>query len=291
MPIKHIVIEGGAYFGIYALGVLSELHKESFYDIENIETIYGTSAGSFVGALLCLKIDWDILLTYIKKRPWNKIINFTPNILVEIASKRGMFDISFFYRSFTNLLQSVGLDIHITLKKFYEYSNIELHLFTTQLKTFQLIDMSYKTHPDMEMIKAVYRSCSMPFIFQPLWENNDFYLDGGLLNNYPLDLCIKNGAKKEDIIGIRYDILKKNKILNEDTNIMEFFFFLFRKFFSIQRTPQNISICNEVIVPCTTLNINECQKLIKSPELREAYINKGERAAQLFLTYLKKMNS
>ena len=122
----------------------------------------------------------------------------------------------------------------------------------------------------------------MPFIFQPLWENNDFYLDGGLLNNYPLDLCIKNGAKKEDIIGIRYDILKKNKILNEDTNIMEFFFFLFRKFFSIQRTPQNISICNEVIVPCTTLNINECQKLIKSPELREAYINKGEEQHNSF---------
>ncbi len=291
MPIKHIVIEGGAYFGIYALGVLSELQKESFYDIENIETIYGTSAGSFIGALLCLKIDWDTLLTYIKKRPWNKIINITPNILMEIASKRGIFDISFFYQSFTNPLQSEGLDIHITLKEFYEYSNIELHLFTTQLKTFQLIDMSYKTHPDMEMIKAVYRSCSMPIIFQPLWENNDFYLDGGLLNNYPLDLCIKNGAKKEDIIGIRYDILKKNKELNEETNIMEFFFYLFRKFFSIQRKPENISIRNEIIVPCSNLNITECQKLIKSSELREEYINKGESAAQLFLAYLKKMNS
>ena len=46
--IKHIVIESGGYKGLYVLGALDELNKSNFYNIENIETIYGTSIGSYV---------------------------------------------------------------------------------------------------------------------------------------------------------------------------------------------------------------------------------------------------
>ena len=54
--IKHIVIESGGYKGLYVLGALDELNKSKYYNIENIETIYGTSIGSYVGVLLCLKM-------------------------------------------------------------------------------------------------------------------------------------------------------------------------------------------------------------------------------------------
>ena len=67
---KHIVIEGGAYFGLYTLGALYELKKTTL--IDNIETIYGVSIGSYVGILLCLKMDWDDILDYFINRPWNK---------------------------------------------------------------------------------------------------------------------------------------------------------------------------------------------------------------------------
>ena len=46
--IKHIVIESGGYKGLYVLGALDELNKSNFYNIENIETIYGTSIVSYV---------------------------------------------------------------------------------------------------------------------------------------------------------------------------------------------------------------------------------------------------
>ena len=55
MTIKNLVLSGGAYKGFYTIGALNHLSKTNFYNIENIEKIYGTSVGSLLGALLCLK--------------------------------------------------------------------------------------------------------------------------------------------------------------------------------------------------------------------------------------------
>ena len=82
----------------------------------------------------------------------------------------------------------------------------------------------------MKVIDAVYASSTLPFIFQPFWYEDSYYLDGGLLNNYPLDICINNGAPKEDILGIKYNILPESKTLNKDAEMMEFSFFIYKKF-------------------------------------------------------------
>ena len=52
MTIKNIVMAGGAYNGLYIIGALKYLIENSFFDINNIETIYGTSVGGFIGVLL-----------------------------------------------------------------------------------------------------------------------------------------------------------------------------------------------------------------------------------------------
>ena len=51
MTIKNIVMAGGAYNGLYIVGALKYLIENSFFDINNIETIYGTSVGGFIGVL------------------------------------------------------------------------------------------------------------------------------------------------------------------------------------------------------------------------------------------------
>jgi predicted acylesterase/phospholipase RssA len=51
----------------------------------------------------------------------------------------------------------------------------------------------------------VYASCCFPVLFRPLKKDSGTYIDGGLLNNYPLNRCIDN-AKQDDesdsILGI-----------------------------------------------------------------------------------------
>jgi len=288
MPIKHIVLEGGAYLGISTLGALSLLQKEKFYDIEQIDTIYGSSIGAVIGGLLCLKIDWTDLLEYVRDRPWYKILKFSPNQLFTMAANKGIFDSSFFYKTFNNLLQSKDLNNDISMKELYEYSNIELHIITTKLNDFSIVDISHKTHPDFKLIQAIYQSSTIPIIFQPNWYKTSYFLDGGLLNNYPIDLCIHNGAQEDEILGVRYNALKSSGILEQTDGFMDYLLHLFRKLFSAQRKGNPVILKNQLIIPCDTINLTECQKLLEDSKLRAKYLADGEKAAETFLFYKKK---
>ena len=73
--IKHLVISGGSYNGIKIFGILYELARKDFYHIKDIMSIYCTSVGSIIGAIISLDINYDDIFKYIHKRPWYKITN------------------------------------------------------------------------------------------------------------------------------------------------------------------------------------------------------------------------
>ena len=141
------------------------------------------------------------------------------------------------------------------------------------------------------MIQAIYQSSTIPIIFQPNWHENSFFLDGGLLNNYPIDLCINNGAKEDEILGVRYNALKSSGTLTEADGFMDYLLHLFRKLFSVQRKGGEVNLKNQLIIPCDTINLTECQKLLQNSKLRAKYLKDGEKAAQTFLFYQKKSQS
>ena len=73
--IKHIVCSGGGVAGFTFYGILKEANKQGIWDIENIETMYGTSVGSIVNTILSLKYDWKDIDDYLMKRPWDMVYN------------------------------------------------------------------------------------------------------------------------------------------------------------------------------------------------------------------------
>ena len=54
MVIKHIVMAGGGPSGFITYGVLKHLSGEKYWNIDNIESLYGTSIGAFFSTILCL---------------------------------------------------------------------------------------------------------------------------------------------------------------------------------------------------------------------------------------------
>ena len=107
---------------------------------------------------------------------------------------------------------------------------------------------SYKTHPDFNFIQAIYQSSTIPIIFQPKWYESSYYLDGGLLNNYPVDLCIENGGKEDEILGVRYNALKSRNVLTETDSFMDYLLHLFRKLFSMQRKGIDIDLKHQLSI-------------------------------------------
>ncbi len=56
----------------------------------------------------------------------------------------------------------------------------------------------------------------------------------------------------------------------------------------MQRKGIDIDLKHQLIIPCDTINLAECQKLLQDKNLRAKYLEDGEKAADTFLYYQKK---
>lgn len=218
--IKHIVISGGGTTGLSYYGILRESQKKNIWNIKDIQTIYGTSIGSILAVMLCLKYDWDTLDDYLIKRPWQNVFHYDINTLLSCVQNNGIFSKKLTEKIFSPLLLGKDIPLTITINDFFKLTNIELHIIVTNVNIFEPVDISYKTHPDWLLLDAIHASSSIPLIFTPILLNGQLYCDGGFCINYPVKLCIDNGANPNEIIGIK--TLTKN---NEEANVNDFSLF------------------------------------------------------------------
>jgi len=293
MTIKHLVISGGGPSGFITYGAAKLLSKEQFWSIDDIKTIYGCSIGAYMGVILSLKYDWNTLDDYFIKRPWEKIIELSPSTLVESYLNKGIIGESFIKASIEPLLTAKNLEINITMKELYEYNNIEIHIYATNINSYNLskIDISYKTHPDIELVKALCMTTAYPFAFQPVMYEGDYYIDGGMLNNYPLDDCIKDTeCKHDEILSFKNIwIIQKDYKIEENSNIFDYLFVLLRKMQRyVDTEPRQI---NDVkyTVRCLLEDLNGIPawyNAVATEDMRSKLITKGVNQGNLFLSYV-----
>ena len=232
MTIQHLVIGGGGPFGFTAFGVLKQLHNVGFWDIKNIKTIFATSIGALVGAFLLLGYDYSYIYDYFVKRPWEKIFkNIGVNNIFNIYTDKGAIDIYPLYiESLTMVLEAKGMTSGVTLKEFYDYSGVELNIIVSEINTFKYEILSYKTYPDVELIKALTMSASLPVIFTPHFLDDKCFIDGGIFSNYPVNICLnETKCHKNEILGVRKKETYMYPIVTKDSSFMEYIYVSFQK--------------------------------------------------------------
>ena len=293
--VKSIVLSGGNYLGLIELGVLQKLLEENFLKIYEIEQLYGTSVGGFICTLLCLNIPFDDLCEYFEKRPWHKILDLDQSVFTDFFFKKGIIKKDIFEKTFKNLLESVNLSLNITLKEFYEYSKKELHLFSIRISDFTLVDISYKTHPDLQLVDAVFMTCSLPFIFQPLSYENEYYIDGGLLCNCPLEYALKN-SEPDEILCVMFSYENssnpKNFFTNfEEKNVIEYNVYLYltvlQKIYKFVKATDKVI---QIIIETEPTNLEDAIDIIFNSDKRVKFINTGKEVANNFLLEKEKNN-
>lgn len=296
MTIKHLVICGGGPLGLRYLGALDKLERENFFNTDNIESIYGTSVGSILGAFICLKYDRETLLKYVIERPWHEVFKIDAKQLFSSYYKKGLFDKKIMESMFKPLLKAKDLSLNITLKEFYEFSKIDLHIFTFELNKFETIELSHKSHPDLELLDAITMSSALPGVFIPLIVDDLCYIDGGFMYNFPINHCVKDHPNKEEILGIKCsfdnnnDNLKNIKVTHE-TSLLEYIIGLTLNSMNYIRDSvklehiDNIVRCN--IITENPLTLSYLKKSINDQELRIKLMKEGEEDAIQFLSILK----
>ena len=287
--IKYLVLPSGGYKVLNLVGALYELQKNEFFIMDNIESIYGVSAGSVIGAILCLKQNWEDIIKYCIERPWQKCFNFNTNDYLNIIDKKGIIGIEMLKDFINPFFKSCDLNLDtLTLKELYNISNIKLNVYAVNTNTFEAEEFNYISHPDMKLIDAIYISSSMPFVFKPMYINNICYIDGGLDISYPINECVNNEkCNLKEILSMNMidNDEESLKILEED-NVFKYFYKLFIKLHHCNIRNKYLENPYHLDIPADITNLKDASKIITSEETRKKWIDYGKEKVDEWLKKL-----
>lgn len=168
-----LVLSGGGIRGMAHLGVIKALEE---LDISFSE-VSGVSAGSIIGAFYCQGYSPDEILTIIEKTSLYKVVR--PAI-----SWRGLLKLDKVMNEFKSFFEA---DSFAALKT-------PLHISATDVT-----NGSIKVFSEGPLFQAILASSSIPIVFDPVLIDNTYYIDGGILNNLPVE-PVKQTCDK--VVGI-----------------------------------------------------------------------------------------
>lgn len=287
MTIKHLVFSGGGPAGLVLYGAAKQLHN-IYWNYDNLESIYGTSIGGFIGIIISLGYDWDVIDDYLIKRPWKKILNIEPLTIINSYNTKGLINETFICDALLPLLEAKGLSKDTTFQQLYEFNNIDIHIFSTNLNGDRMksVDISHKTHPNLTVIRGISMTSAYPFIFCPVIEEGNCYVDGGILNNFPVIDCFKNyNCDEKEILAFNSWITNSSVLsnLDDDSTLFDYFIVLFKKM-NREIYTENMEITN--LVECNIDKIRGFQcwvDTLELSEMREELINDGIEKANLYI--------
>jgi len=273
--IRHIVISGGGTMGLVYYGILQESNKQNLWNIEHIQTIYGTSIGAILATILCLRYDWNTLDDYFMKRPWEKVFHYDLHTLFSCVQNNGIFTRAVSEQILKPLLLGKDILPTVTMNEFFQKTGIELHLMVTNANMFEPVDVSYKTHPDWSLVDAVHSSCAIPFLFKPISIDGNLYCDGGFCVSYPIKQCIENGANPDHIFGIKNIDVNNDEIDIHMLSLFDYTIHLFNKVLKKITSSVDCKIRYLFSVPFDTRSLTNITNVAQKRSAREELIQAG----------------
>lgn len=215
-----LVISGGGLKGFAALGSLKCLLDNEIIVFPEI------FAGTSIGAVICLFIN----IGYSPKDIYDLFseINFS-NYIKYLDPENILFDPCFgisspeqFLEIIYSFMKKKNIKKNTTFEELYKLTHSKLIITGTCLNDVSIKYFSVDTTPNMQVLKAIRITISIPFIFRPYSYNNKLWVDGACMNNFPIDLF---SDKLDDVIGIYMDEVYEN--LEEINEIQNYVFRVF----------------------------------------------------------------
>ncbi|MDN3670769.1 patatin-like phospholipase family protein [Echinicola jeungdonensis] len=187
-----IALSGGGVRGIAHLGVIKALQEANI----PIEMVSGTSAGAIVGALFCQGFSPDEILEIILRTNYFRFIR--PAISWKGILKMDMLETLYRKYLVDNSFESLKIPLSITATDFKKGKSVYFY--------------------QGELIRPLLASACIPGIFEPIKIGNRHYVDGGVLNNLPVEALEK---ECEYIIGVNCNHLPESDNVHNMKRMIE----------------------------------------------------------------------
>lgn len=230
-PKIGLVLSGGGARGAAHVGVIRLIEEMQI----PIDCVVGTSMGAIVGALYAIGYTADEMDSLMMAQDWKMLLsNDLPRLqqpyAQRMAKKRFQISIPYEKGVFTensSLYRDAGIKVRRTSLQTFpkvlarpgliDGENL-MHTFT-QLTSVYADSMSYDTLPhsfacvatdlvtgkevvlrEGRLAESIRASMSIPGVFYPVYEGNQVLVDGGVVNNYPVNVAREMGA--DMVIGV-----------------------------------------------------------------------------------------
>ena len=156
-----LVLSGGGVRGFAHLGLLQALHEMGIRP----SAVSGVSAGAIVGAFYAAGLEPKKIMEILKKNSFFGWSNFFLN-------RDGFFSMKALLSTMQAYIprdsfESLGIPFFVTATDFSNNKSV--------------------TFSKGELYRTVLASSSVPVIFEPIKIGDDLFVDGGLLNNFPVE--------------------------------------------------------------------------------------------------------
>jgi predicted acylesterase/phospholipase RssA len=201
LNITHLVISGGGMRGAVYIGALRYLYLENLH--KNITHISGTSIGAFIGLAIAFKLDIedieDIVKTAIND---TKLCNIPYKNCIKIITECGLTNIDLLTNHMKNKIKTKykNLDEKITFLYLAKRFGVNYYISTTNIYTCKNKMFCLEDTPNVCVFKACAASMSIPLLFKPTKIGGDYYYDGGLTNNLPINIF--KDVPYDNILGL-----------------------------------------------------------------------------------------
>ena len=187
---RNLVFEGGGVKGIAYIGAMQVMQARGI--LKKIQRVGGTSAGAINATLFALGFSIAEQRTIMKNLDFKKfmdddlgVIRDTDRLLNKIGWHKG----KFFHKWISKQIKKKLGDENATFEHLKAAKKPDLYVYGTNLSTRFGEVFSIEHTPKTRIADAVRISMSIPLFFAAVRNaREDVYVDGGMLNNYPVKL-------------------------------------------------------------------------------------------------------
>ena len=194
--INTIAFGGGGVKVISYIGFYKALLEH--IDQSQIKHYIGTSAGCVFAYFIIIGYTIEEIIKIMYFYDFNSLV---PTASIdELIYNLGLTDGIPFKNFLTELLNIKLHKTDITFQELYDITHIKLTFCLTNFTTQSLEYWNHETTPNNSVISGLLATCRVPLFFTPFHHESNVYLDGGIINNYPINYVLHSNI--DCVVGV-----------------------------------------------------------------------------------------